>query len=416
MYKRRFLIAVFEIIALIVLVVACAAPAAQAPTGRKVLRIGSLMPLSGPAAKWGLDSKPALDLYVEMLNKEGVKIGDDLYQIELVSGDGPIYPPSADVAAARSMVYEKKVHAIAIYFGIANAAIAGITNPEKVIFNQSNLFGTYFDPKRHKYCFFGYPTRDMLGWQPIAIMKAIPGIKTLCFTGTKTGDQELEQGFEERQKQYKERFGINVIRYNYQQGTLDFVPVLTKMREAGADVIYSMEDVNQVGIMAKQATQMGWKPYIGWSASVTDLNELRGICGGDAGMENICPDYSAPYYLKNVKVPKKYEDFTKAWREEYNRRFNRDPSTGDVSVALQMAGQYVEACQKAGTIDPDAVMKQIVGGTLDTFTGTYKMSGSKYYGADVVCGYNLGVGIIKGGKLQYLTEWPILDINDRPVE
>jgi hypothetical protein len=80
-----------------------------------------------------------------------------------------------------------------------------------------------------------------------------------------------------------------------------------------------------------------------------------------------------------------------------------------------MIGQYIEAVQRAGSIDPDAVMKQLNGGTLDTFLGTFKLTGSKNYGADVVCGYHQGIGIIKRGQIQYLTEWNMEDAAILPL-
>ena len=72
-----------------------------------------------------------------------------------------MFPTSADVAACRSLVYDKKVDAIAVYFGVAVAPMAAITNPAKVIFNQPTMFAGYYDPKKHPYCFLGYPTLEI---------------------------------------------------------------------------------------------------------------------------------------------------------------------------------------------------------------------------------------------------------------
>ena len=60
-------------------------PAAAAD---KVLKIGVLGVMSGPAASWGLVNKYCAEATAQMFNdKGGVKIGTDTYKIEIVSID-----------------------------------------------------------------------------------------------------------------------------------------------------------------------------------------------------------------------------------------------------------------------------------------------------------------------------------------
>ncbi|MHB8084567.1 MAG: hypothetical protein ACYDHZ_01930, partial [Dehalococcoidia bacterium] len=64
------------------------------------------------------------------------------------------------------------------------------------------------------------------------------------------------------------------------------------------------------------------------------------------------------------------------------------------------------AMTKAGSTDPDAIMKAIQGGTFSTTTGTYTMSGAKTYGSPIVFGTPGALSQIKGDKEVFLSESP----------
>ena len=67
-----------------------------------------------------------------------------------------------------------------------------------------------------------------------------------------------------------------------------------------------------------------------------------------------------------------------------------------------------QAMEKAGTVDdPDAIMKAIRGGTFDTTTGKFTMSGAKTYGSPIVFGTPGALSHIVGDKEVYLSEHPM---------
>ena len=66
---------------------ACAAPV-QLPPEIKVLRIGIIGPLSGPASMWGQAAAKVDKIFFDLVNERGgVKIGDITYKIELYPGE-----------------------------------------------------------------------------------------------------------------------------------------------------------------------------------------------------------------------------------------------------------------------------------------------------------------------------------------
>ena len=67
---------------------------------QKVLKLGCIMPLSGPYGVYGDALKPGMDIYVELLNEDGgVKIGDETYKVEMHYFDDAIDPKKGPIAA-----------------------------------------------------------------------------------------------------------------------------------------------------------------------------------------------------------------------------------------------------------------------------------------------------------------------------
>jgi hypothetical protein len=170
--------------------------------------------------------------------------------------------------------------------------------------------------------------------------------------------------------------------------------------------------------MAKQRSQMGYNWPIGQEASQLDLNIIKGIAGSEEAMQNIVSDYPLPWEFKKTKVAAKYLDMAKRMWDRFKEKNNgKEPFTGIYGGggALPMC-QYFEAVQKAGTTDPDVVMKTVRGGTFDTFFGTYTLSGKKYYGSDVVYGHPICMGTVKGMQQAYLGEFPMTTVDNPFVD
>ncbi len=80
----------------------CAVLPAAVQAAEKVLKIGVLGVMSGPAASWGLVNKYCAEATAQMFNeKGGVKIGADTYKIEIVSIDDKNDPKLAVSGAER---------------------------------------------------------------------------------------------------------------------------------------------------------------------------------------------------------------------------------------------------------------------------------------------------------------------------
>ena len=73
----------------------------------KVLKIGVLGVMSGPAASWGLVNRYCAEATANMYNAQGgVEIGGERYKIEVVAIDDR-NDPKVSVAGAERLVYEE---------------------------------------------------------------------------------------------------------------------------------------------------------------------------------------------------------------------------------------------------------------------------------------------------------------------
>ena len=101
--RSRIPVAVIICILLFTVITGCSA-AVQAPVPEKVLKLGCIMPFSGPAAMYGERGRVITDVYIELVNEDGgVKIGNNGYKVSLLWGDDQFAPAPA-AAAARKLI------------------------------------------------------------------------------------------------------------------------------------------------------------------------------------------------------------------------------------------------------------------------------------------------------------------------
>jgi branched-chain amino acid transport system substrate-binding protein len=374
------------------------------------------MPFSGSASLWGESIRPVMEVYRDLINADGGwQVGSEKYPVELHFADGPIFSIPADAAAARSLIYEKGVSAIVSYFGIGYSAVAPICNAEKVILNSSTIsMGTY-NAGREPYSVFGFPAVEMSINQSMAVMQAFPQFKTLCWTSSKSGNVEVEKTFSPTDVAIEQKYGIKSIRLYYPEGTTNFTPYLTKMAESGAEVLFSFGTPLEIGLMARQRFQMGYKWPIAANGAILDTKIVKGLAGSEEAMQNICGDFCYPWLLKKVTVPPRYLEMANRIRTAYKEKYDgKEPYAGAFGVGVTMMGHYLEGVRMAGTVDPDKVMSVLRGGTIETFLGKYTLSGKETYGSPVVFGFPCAMSIIKGNESVYLNEEPMWDV-DHPL-
>jgi branched-chain amino acid transport system substrate-binding protein len=244
---------------------------AQAPAaagGGKVLRIGVLGVMRGPAASWGLVNKYCAETTAEMWNEQGgVEIGGERYRIEVTSIDDQLDPRLA-IEGAQRLLAEGARYIIGPNVDTTAAVIVPLLRANNAV-NVAYGFARYLyaPPQRH----------SILGM--IASYQASPiiydhlrqtkGIRSISFVARREADslnQRDENVIEARRR------GLVVVSsaFTYEPGTLDFKPVMARVL-GGRDKPPVLTGIT--GQLGGPAAPVGGTP---------DLVELSGVAPADA--------------------------------------------------------------------------------------------------------------------------------------
>ena len=132
MRRTKIEVALFSLFFVVMLVLAGSMHLALA--AEKVLKVGTTLPLSGPAAAWGLPMTRMVDFFAEDVNaKGGLKIGKDTYKIKTIFYDNKGQTSEA-AACATKLVYDDKIqYLVGGVIAATGMAEIPITNSAKVV-------------------------------------------------------------------------------------------------------------------------------------------------------------------------------------------------------------------------------------------------------------------------------------------
>jgi branched-chain amino acid transport system substrate-binding protein len=373
-----------------------------------LIKVGVMVPLSGPAGPWGQIGVPADNAFVALFNQEGFKVGEKHYGFQLIHIDD-MNSAQGGVTAARKLIDEDNVQFIAGHWSWNFPSVAAVTNAAKVILvtrtgNEAVPGGAY-DPKRMPYTVFGNPSHEQFIANCRALAKAFPNYKKIGINDATLGKG---MGWDDVDKAL-DRAGIKYHHEWYPLGTQDFTPFITRFAKAGCDIIYCAGDVTAAMLVAKQRYEMG---YTHWR-TVTPGGIIDPVAyisvTGMAAAQGFIGQYWANWEFKETPVDPKIVGMCKQVNQILTEKGGKPfTHTGWIGWTPNHLMILAQAMQKAGTVaDTDAIMRAIRGGTFSTTVGTFTMSGAKTYGSPVVFGSAGALCQIQGDKEVYLSESPV---------
>jgi branched-chain amino acid transport system substrate-binding protein len=404
-----FLVSMIVVIGLLVSCAQSPAPSTPAPSGPKVLKIGGIAPLSGPSAMLGEQSQKAIAIYLDIINEKGLKIGNDVYKLEMVWADDQ-FTPQGGVAAATKLIFSDKVSFISYYIGSGNAAVAAVTNPNKVIFFARTGGGVIYDAQTQPYNVYAIPTREEMSHQVISTVKGMPSVKTVGVLVPIYNKGLAEAGLANATAKLA-KFGLQapIIDY-YPQGALDYTPYLAKMNESKIDLLMCGGTPMDVINLCKQRYAMGFKYPVMQTTSIVNLKAYQSAAG--EALEGLISEYCAPWEIKQTKVSQQKIELARQIQAIWEKKYNEPIKMSAYGWSLHMTSLLIDALQQSGSTDPEVVMKTIRGGTFDTFKGIFTMSGQKLYGSPVFFGSTCMTSIVKGDQEVYLGEYPLPNLDE----
>lgn len=340
----------------------CACGQATPPT----IKIGVNAPLTGDIPKVGEGTKYAAEMWLEEVNAAGgLDIGGKKYQVELVIEDNESKAESA-VAANTKMITQDEVLIIIGPQASKQAVPAGqVANDNKtpMISPWSTNPNTTLDrPWVFRACFLD----DFQG-------PAVANFVTEEFGFTKAAvlydiASDYPKGLAEFFKTAWEGLhgaGSVVAYESFTTKDTDFSAQLTKIRESGAEFLFTPQYYNEVALIAQQAHQLGFNnPIVGsdsWGSA-----ELIPLCGKDCYGQFFTTHYAAAGAT----------GATKAFIDAYNAKHGYIPD--DVAAltwdAFNLAKQAIQDC---GTITGDiATDRACVKDALAQVTGFEGITGT----------------------------------------
>ena len=315
------------------------------------IKIGNIMPYSGPASAYGVIGRTEA-AYFKKINEEG---GINGRKINFVSYDDAYSPPKT-VEQARKLVESDEVLLIFNSLGTPpNSAIQKYMNSKKV----PQLFVATGATKWNDAANFPWT----MGWQPNYqsetqiyakyILKSMPNAKIgVLYQNDDYGKDYL--------KGLKDGLGAKasmiVLEESYETSEPTIDNHIVKLKATGADVFINITTPKFAAQAIKKISEIGWKP----THFLNNVSASVGSVIKPAGYEH-SQDIISAAYLKDVSDPQWKDDAgMKAFLEFMTKYFPEgDKLDGGTVVGYGVAQTLVEVLKKCGdNLTRENVMKQ----------------------------------------------------------
>lgn len=306
------------------------------------IKVGGLLEMTGGSASFGISGKNGIDLALKKINEKGVLGGKKL---SLVVADTKSEASEATNGMQKLISQDKVVAVIGPNQSSAVIASGAINNGAKVV--DITPMGTNpdvtVDPKTKQVKPYSFRTCFIDPFQGTVMASFASNelkVKRAAIYIDNTSDyaKGLAQFFKEN---FVKNGGQVVIEEAYLQKDTDFKSTLTKIKAAKPDFIYIPGYYQEVGLIVKQAREMGITVPMaggdGWDSA--KLPEIA----GKAALENT--------FFSSLYSPDDTSDLNKEFVAEYKKAYNTNP---DVFAALAYDSTLLvaKAIEDVGSADP----------------------------------------------------------------
>src|SRR2546425_980222 len=258
------------------------------------IKIGNIMPYSGPASAYGVIGKTE-EAYFKKINAEG---GINGRKINFISYDDAYSPPKT-VEQARKLVESDEVLLVFNPLGTPpNSAIQKYLNTKKV---PQLLVATgatkWNDPKNFPWT---------MGWQPNYqsetqiyakyILKEKPNAKVGIIYQNDDYGKDYLKGFKDGLGAKAASMIVMEESYEVSEPTID--SHIVKMKATGADVFFNITTPKFAAQAIKKNSEIGWKPLHFLNNVSNSIGSVMKPAGFENGQDIISADY-----LKDVSDP-----------------------------------------------------------------------------------------------------------------
>jgi len=317
----------------------------------------------------GKESHKVVQMAVSEINaKGGVTVDGQKRNLEVSSMDirdaAPGVPVPEALLGIEKNILEKKPAGIVVGPFRSEALVAGMDLIAKY---KTPMIGTIAmtpaseakvkeDPEKYKYVF-----RNCLN--AVYLVKYLAGTmgainKEFGFTKVYIMHQDVAWAratADGVKKSYFEKAGWEVLEQEaYPTGTSDFSSALMKARSKGAQVIMPIFDMPQSGILVKQWKSMNVPSLMaGFISPLAGTDAWKSFDGKIGGAINCVFEMGSA--IASDKLPKSVEFYNK-----YKKIYGKELQAGHgPAPAYESVYILAEAIERAGSLDPDAIVAQL---------------------------------------------------------
>jgi branched-chain amino acid transport system substrate-binding protein len=324
--------------------------ALTAGTAQADITIATAGPMTGQYAVFGEQMQRGAEQAVKDLNAAGGVLGE---QLTLAVGDDACDPKQA-VAVANQFVNEEVVFVAGHYCSGSSIPASQVYNEEGIVQISPASTNPQFTEQGFDNVFRVCGRDDVQG--PYAADYVVDnnvGSKVAVVHDKTTYGKGLADDFK---KQLNAR-GVQETMYEgITAGDKDFTALITKMKQAGVDLIYLGGYHTEAGLITRQAREQGLDATM-MSGDALVSDEYWAITGdtGQGTLMTFSPD------------PRKNEVAQPIVAEFQAQGYDPEGYTLYTYAAIQA---WAQAAEKAGSTDVDAVVEALHGNEFETVLGT----------------------------------------------
>lgn len=329
------------------------------------VKIGVILPLSGPVATIGATCKQALDFAVKEINNEGGIKSMGGAKIKLLYTDSRGDPKIGLSEAERLIVQENVSALMGSYQSSVTLTSTQVAERYKVPYLTVIAIADSITERGFKYTFrinekADWTGRDMIGFLAAMGKKTGKPMKTL---GLLYENTEYGQSSAKSWKKYAKEFGFEVVLDEaYPHGTADMTPIILKFKKVNPDGMVSASYLADEILLIKTMAETKWRPKAIVSAGGGEVQPEFFASVGDLAEHH----YSIIPFAEDLLEVKPW---AKKMAEEYKKEYGQGLSANAI---MPYANMYVmkDVLERAGSPDREKIR--------DAFTKTNLTEGRAF--------------------------------------
>ena len=239
------------------------------------VKVGIVLPLTGPQAKFGEIEKLSFDMALEEINNAG---GINGKKLELIIEDDT-GRPDVGRSVVEKLITKDKVHMVGGgYSSSVTYAVAGVCQQNRMPLLVNTGSADKITTSRWDYIFrLNPPVSEYASAIETLLPQVIKPKSAAILHENSLFGSKGAKSFETSCK----NLGIRVVlKEGYEHGGIDFKPVLIKVKQLNPDIVYMVSYIMDASLLMKQAKELKLSPkmFIGGAAGFT-LPEFRQNAG-----------------------------------------------------------------------------------------------------------------------------------------